>query len=117
MLYAAAQTLARGRRAGSPNATLGIHIGCYVHVIAAAAGYIVIFHAVPVLYMAVKLAGAAYLVYLGISLFRAETSGRTATLTALDQGPVGACFVQEASRSVLNPKTAIFFWPSCPQFI
>ena len=57
MLYAAAQTLARGRGPGLL-ASLGIHLGGYVHVIAAAAGLSVLFHAVPTLYMAVKLAGA-----------------------------------------------------------
>jgi threonine/homoserine/homoserine lactone efflux protein len=40
-------------------AALGIHLGCYVHVIAAAAGLSVLFHAVPVLYLAVKILGAA----------------------------------------------------------
>ncbi len=76
MLYAAAQTLARGRWSGLM-ATLGIHLGCYVHVLAAAAGLSVLFHAVPVLYLGVKLAGAAYLVWLGISMFRAKTDGGT----------------------------------------
>ena len=75
MLYAAAQTIARGRGAGLM-ASLGIHLGCYVHVIAAAAGLSVLFHAVPMLYMAVKFAGAAWLIWLGISLFRAKAQGR-----------------------------------------
>ncbi|WP_183900517.1 MULTISPECIES: LysE family translocator [Rhizobium] len=115
MLYAAAQTLARGRRAGFM-ATLGIHIGCYVHVIAAAAGLSIIFHAVPVLYMAVKLAGAAYLVYLGISLFRAKPQGEP-TLAALDPRSGRRAFVESISIEVLNPKTAIFFLAFLPQFI
>src|SRR3990170_9010872 len=71
MLYAAAQTLAGGRWSGIM-ASLGLHVGGYVHVVAAAAGLSLIFHAVPVLYMAMKLFGAAYLVWLGISLFRSK---------------------------------------------
>ena len=67
MLYAAAQTIARGRWSGLM-AALGIHIGGYAHVLAAAAGLSILFHAVPALYLIVKLAGAAYLVWLGISL-------------------------------------------------
>lgn len=115
MLYAAAQTLARGRRAGFM-ATLGIHVGCYVHVIAAAAGLSIIFHAVPVLYMAVKLAGAAYLVWLGISLFRRKSEGET-TLAAIDPKSGRRAFVESISIEVLNPKTAIFFLAFLPQFI
>ncbi len=73
MLYAAARTLAGGRWSGLM-ATLGIHIGCYAHIVAAATGLSILFHAVPVLYMAVKLVGAAYLIWLGVSMFRARTN-------------------------------------------
>lgn len=66
MLYAAAQTIARGRRAGWM-AALGIHIGDYAHVVAAAAGLALLFEIVPSLYIALKLMGAAYLVWLGLS--------------------------------------------------
>jgi threonine/homoserine/homoserine lactone efflux protein len=115
MLYAAAQTLARGRRAGFM-ATLGIHLGCYVHVVAAAAGLSIIFHAVPVLYMAVKLIGAAYLVWLGISLFRANGQG-DAALATTDPKSGRRAFLESVSIEVLNPKTAIFFLAFLPQFI
>ena len=76
MLYAAARTLAGGRWSGLM-ATLGIHIGCYAHIVAAATGLSILFHAVPVLYMAVKLAGAAYLIWLGVSMFRAGRIWKT----------------------------------------
>ncbi len=49
MLYATARTVAGGRSSGMM-AALGIHLGCYVHVFAAAAGLSVLFHAVPVLW-------------------------------------------------------------------
>src|SRR5436853_7049526 len=74
MLYAAAQTMARGRWSGL-TAALGIHLGGYVHVFAAAAGLSVLFHAVPPLYMAVKLIGALYLILLGVCLFRKRGDG------------------------------------------
>ena len=114
MLYAAAQTMARGRRGGFM-ATLGIHLGCYVHVIAAAAGLSVIFHAVPTLYLTIKIIGAAYLVWLGINLFR--TKAGNAALPAL-QGKSGTrAFVESVTVEVLNPKTAVFFIAFLPQFI
>src|ERR1051326_4146517 len=69
MLYAAARTMADGRKSGLM-AVLGIHIGAYAHIAAASAGLSVLFHAVPLAYTLVKLAGAAYLIWLGIVLFR-----------------------------------------------
>ncbi len=52
MLYTAAQTIARGRSAGF-FAAFGIHIGCYVHVVAAALGLSAIFELVPALFTVV----------------------------------------------------------------
>jgi threonine/homoserine/homoserine lactone efflux protein len=130
MLYAAAQTMARGRWSGLM-AVLGIHIGGYVHVAAAAAGLSVLFHAVPTLYLAVKLTGAAYLIWLGISLFRAKTPGHVAFPEI--QGPKvrgpeirgpeirgksgRRALLESIVVEVLNPKTAIFFVAFLPQFI
>jgi len=115
MLYAAAQTLARGRWSGLM-AALGIHLGGYVHVIAAAAGLSVLFHAVPLAYMVVKLAGAAYLVWLGIAMFRARTQG-DGDLPAIAPKSARRAFVESIAVEVLNPKTAIFFMAFLPQFI
>lgn len=115
MLYAAAQTMARGRRAGLM-ATLGIHVGCYVHVIAAAAGLSVLFHAVPTLYIAVKLAGAAYLMWLGLNLLRAGKEGAP-TVAAMPSKSGRRAFLESVTVEVLNPKTAIFFVAFLPQFV
>ncbi|MBR0797891.1 LysE family translocator [Bradyrhizobium jicamae] len=113
MLYAAARTLAGGRSAGLM-ASLGLHLGGYVHVTAAAAGLAILFHAVPPLFMAMKLAGAAYLVWLGLSLFRDRDGVERPRLE-----PVSArrAFVQSIVVEVLNPKTAIFFLAFLPQFV
>ncbi|WP_426439781.1 LysE family translocator [Bradyrhizobium genosp. P] len=113
MLYAAARTLAGGRRAGLM-ASLGLHLGGYVHVVAAAAGLALLFHAVPPLFMAMKLAGAAYLVWLGLSLFHDSHGTKQPKLA-----PVSAqrAFVQSVAVEVLNPKTAIFFLAFLPQFV
>ena len=115
MLYATARTLAGGRAAGFM-ASLGIHLGCYVHVFAAAAGLSVLFHAVPTLYLAVKLAGAAYLVWLGIVMFRAVPAGEVAMPTLRPKSPRRA-FAESVAVEVLNPKTAIFFMAFLPQFV
>lgn len=115
MLYAAAQTMARGRSAGLM-ASLGIHLGCYVHVIGAAAGLSMLFHAVPFIYIMVKLAGAAYLVWLGVSMFRAKVED-DAALPGIKAKSGRRAFVESVSVEVLNPKTAIFFMAFLPQFI
>ncbi len=115
MLYAAAQTLARGRWSGVM-AALGIHLGCYVHVFAAAAGLSVLFHVVPVLYLAVKLAGASYLIWLGISMFRARPGGSVA-FSSMQPRSARRAFFESITVEVLNPKTAIFFVAFLPQFI
>ncbi|MER8732369.1 LysE family translocator [Mesorhizobium sp. M1227] len=115
MLYAAAQTMARGRWSGLM-AALGIHLGGYIHVFAAAVGLSVLFHAVPVLYMAVKLVGALYLVWLGVSLFRAKAQGEV-VLPGIQPKSARRAFFESIAVEVLNPKTAIFFMAFLPQFI
>lgn len=116
MFYVAARTLAADRRAGLM-ATLGIHVGCYVHVAAAAAGLSILFHLVPTLYLVVKLAGAAYLIYLGFRMFRAARLAGGAGAALLPQKSAGRAFLESMFVEVLNPKTAIFFLAFLPQFI
>ena len=71
VLYTAAQTLARGRRAGYLT-VLGIHTGCYVHVFAATLGLSAVLTHVPTAYLVLKFCGAAYLIWIGsISSFAA----------------------------------------------
>lgn len=113
-LYAAAQTIARGRRAGW-FAALGIHIGGYVHVLAAAVGLAILFQAIPPLYLALKLAGAAYLVWLGITMFLAK-SGDGSEPVSVEQKSARRAFWESVSVEVLNPKTAIFYVAFLPQF-
>ncbi len=114
MIYASAQTLARGRRAGFM-AALGIHLGGYVHVGAAALGLAAIFQYVPAAYAALKFAGAAYLVWLGISILRTRPS-----LSGVPQAALRSArraFFESVAVEVLNPKTALFFIAFLPQFV
>lgn len=120
LLYASAQTLARGRRAGFM-AALGLHIGGYVHVIAAAFGLALVFQAVPTLYVVLKVVGAAYLLWLGVRMFLSKPLSEAAPDEVADFAPNVApnprkTFVQSIAVEVLNPKTAIFFLAFLPQF-
>jgi len=113
-LYAAAQTIARGQRAGWM-AALGIHIGGYAHVIAAAFGLAVLFSLVPVLYSALKIAGAAYLIWLGAKLLLSK-SAISASPDEFEAKSPRKAFYESITVEVLNPKTAIFYLAFLPQF-
>jgi threonine/homoserine/homoserine lactone efflux protein len=114
LLYTAAQTLARGRRAGFM-AALGIHLGCYAHVFAAAFGLSALFRHVPELYVALKVVGALYLVWLGIGMIRGGGASAEPGLVA----PKSAtrAFAESVVVELLNPKVAIFFIAFLPQFV
>jgi len=118
LLYAAAQTVARGRKAGLMTA-LGLHIGGYFHVAAAAAGLSALFHAVPALFLAVKAVGAGYLIWLGVRMIGRALSTRTDVVNPLVASEKSArrAFVESVTVEVLNPKTALFFIAFLPQFV
>ncbi|NVJ99452.1 MAG: LysE family translocator [Alphaproteobacteria bacterium] len=119
ILYTAAQTVARGRRAGFM-AALGIHIGCYAHVIGAALGLSAIFTHVPAAYMAVKLVGAAYLIWLGYKMIRQKLSADDFahdTDTLMSGKSTRRAFIESMTVEILNPKVAIFFVAFLPQFV
>ena len=114
LLYTAAQTLARGRRAGFM-AAFGIHIGCYAHVAAATLGLSAIFRHVPEAYLALKIVGALYLVWLGVDMLRAKPSSDQPVVTT--QKSATRAFVESIVVELLNPKVAIFFIAFLPQFV
>ena len=114
MLYATAQTLGGGRRAGWM-AALGIHLGGYAHVVAAALGLAVLFQAVPTVYLVFKFVGAAYLIWLGVNLFRDKGTQAGAPEVSPPRHP-GRAFMDSALVEILNPKTALFFLAFLPQF-
>src|ERR1700743_2434761 len=69
MIYVASRTLSQGTKAGIVSAT-GVFVGCFVHITAAVFGLSLINRRSAWLFNIIKLAGAAYLIYLGIkSLF------------------------------------------------
>jgi threonine/homoserine/homoserine lactone efflux protein len=118
LLYAAAQTVARGRKAGLL-AALGLHVGGLVHVVAAAAGLSALFHAVPALYVIVKLIGSGYLILIGLKMIRQAWATQKLRLqpVAPSQKSGRMAFIESVTVEVLNPKTALFFIAFLPQFV
>jgi len=110
-LYATAQTLALGRRGGL-FAALGIHVGGYVHVIAAAAGLAALIDIVPLVHTIMKLAGACYLVWLGLQLILSQEP----LVVDSESASQKTTFWQSATVEILNPKTALFYVAFLPQF-
>jgi threonine/homoserine/homoserine lactone efflux protein len=96
-------------------AALGIHCGGYAHVLGAAFGLAALFQHVPTLYTAVKIAGALYLIWLGIAMMRAKFDAGALPYVAA-RGPWRA-FLDSAVVEILNPKAALFFLAFLPQFI
>jgi len=113
LLYATAQTIARGRKGGLM-AAFGIHLGGYVHVVAAALGLGFLLSQVPTAYMIIKLVGAAYLVWLGFRMVTQRADEDNSQTAVPDRRRT---FMQSMLVEVLNPKTAIFFIAFLPQFV
>jgi len=112
IFYVLARTLAGGRREGILS-SLGTFAGGLFHVFAAALGISAILAASAVAFHAVKYAGAAYLVWLGIRIIRTRNAEMSVETFAPSRGAFGQGIVTE----VLNPKTALFFLSFIPQFI
>jgi threonine/homoserine/homoserine lactone efflux protein len=113
VLYVVTQSAEQGRRAGLASVA-GIHIGTFVHIVAAAVGLSALILASAVAFSAVKFAGAAYLVFLGVR--------KLLERGALDEAeprpaPLRRVFARGVVVNVLNPKTALFFLAFLPQFV
>ena len=117
MLYIIGRSTAQDPRAGAA-AALGIGAGCVVHILAAALGLSAVLAASATAFTALKFLGAAYLVYVGISLIRSSAaSHRAVQAPALAPVALRTVFVQGFFTNVLNPKVALFFLAFLPQFI
>ena len=112
ILYVMGRTLHGGRREGILSA-FGTLVGGSVHIVAAALGLSVILMTSATAFQIVRFAGAAFLVYLGISMIR----NRRAKLGAGFENRSQQSFTQGILTEVLNPKTALFFLSFIPQFV
>jgi threonine/homoserine/homoserine lactone efflux protein len=114
-LYIAGRSSTQGYRAGAA-AALGIFAGTFVHIAAAVGGLSALLAASASAFTVVKIAGAIYLVYIGISLLRSPVHSG-ATGPGLAPASLHQVFVQGFFTNVLNPKVALFFLAFLPQFV
>ena len=112
--------LIHGRRAGL-GTSLGVSTGLAIWTIAAAVGLASLVRASEVAFTALKLAGALYLVWLGVQALRAAGSEAThahATRRAVGPGmSARGGFRQGVLSDLANPKIGIFFTSLLPQFV
>ena len=113
MLYVIGRSVGQGRKAGIVS-SLGVFVGCWVHILAAAFGIAALLRSSPLAFNVVRYAGAAYLIYLGIKMLAQKTD---LSSQQLKTERLGVIFRQGAITNMLNPKVAIFFLAFLPQFV
>jgi threonine/homoserine/homoserine lactone efflux protein len=114
VVYIVARSIQQGRRAGLVS-VLGIHVGTLLHIGAATVGLSALVLSSAVAFTAVKIAGAAYLVGLGLWTLFARRAEPEVALGGRQN--LRRAFAQGIVVNVLNPKTALFFLAFLPQFV
>jgi threonine/homoserine/homoserine lactone efflux protein len=106
-------TLARGRRGGVHTAA-GVALGQLVWALAASAGLVALLHAWEPAFVALRIAGAAYLLYLGLAALRSAFTRERSVVP--EQRLRTPPLVQGLLSNLGNPKMAVFFTSLLPQF-
>ena len=114
VLYIVTRSIHQGKRAGLVS-VLGIHLGTLVHITAATAGLSALLVSSADAFRAVKLAGAAYLI--GLGLWTLFSKSPDAEVALGEERRLRRVFAQGVVVNVLNPKTALFFLAFLPQFV
>lgn len=112
-LQVLARGISQGRAAGLV-AALGFAAGISFHTTLAALGVAALLKSSPMAFEAVKLAGAAYLVWIGIKAIRSK--GLSSAHERPSQ-PLAVVFRQSVIGNLLNPKVTLFFIVFLPQFV
>ncbi|MGC7094741.1 LysE family translocator [Amycolatopsis lurida] len=110
-------TLLAGRRAGL-RAVTGIALGCLVWATASLAGLTALLAASEVAYRIVRIAGAAYLIWLGASAIWKTLPRNRRPVEPLDAGPAATRALRAGLlTNLLNPKVGVFYVSLLPQFL
>lgn len=115
MVYCISRTLSQGRRAGLLSLA-GVLLGFVAHLAAATLGLSAVLLAVPVAFTAIKLAGAAYLLWLAWQAVRPNGSSPFEP-RALPHDSPARLFQMGLVTNLLNPKVAMFCLSLLPQFL
>jgi threonine/homoserine/homoserine lactone efflux protein len=113
IFYVAARTLAGGRTEGLAS-SIGLGLGGLVHVVAGAVGISALVMASAEAFTMLKIAGAIYLVWLGLRTWR---DARIVEPTEVNATGAHRALRDGIMVEALNPKTAAFFLAFIPQFV
>lgn len=105
-----------GGRRGGVSTALGVALGQAVWTCAAAAGVVALLRASQPAFTALRLAGAAYLVFLGLQALAAARRRRPLHVGPAAPGSSGTALRQGFVSNLANPKMAVFFTSLLPQF-
>ena len=114
VIYIVTTAATSGRRAGLLSVA-GIHAGTFVHIGAAVLGLSAIVATSATAFTVVKLAGAAYLIVVGLSMVLGKRGVASQEVESRDRGM--SLFARGFLVNLLNPKTAVFFLAFVPQFV
>jgi threonine/homoserine/homoserine lactone efflux protein len=114
MVLVMSRSIGQGPRAGIATAA-GVSVGLLGHTLLATLGLGALLHASELLFPALKLIGATYLVYLGVRLLRTATTRHYLHLASNRSLP--RLFVEGALSNLANPKIALFYFAFLPQFV
>ncbi|HQR10268.1 MAG TPA: LysE family translocator [Casimicrobiaceae bacterium] len=114
MILVMSRSIAQGPAAGIATAA-GVSVGLIGHTVLATLGLGAILRASEWLFVALKLVGAAYLLYLGIGLLLSRHDDLGLSMSG-KRSPA-RLFIDGAISNVTNPKIAIFFFAFLPQFV
>lgn len=114
MILVMSRSIAQGPAAGVATAA-GVSTGLVGHTLLATLGLGAILRASEWLFLLLKLAGAAYLVYLGVQLLRSRH--HELAMSAAAPRTMPRLFVDGALSNISNPKIAVFYFAFLPQFV
>jgi len=114
MVLVMSRSIAQGAGAGVVTAA-GVSLGLVGHTLLATLGLGAVLRTSEWLFVALKLAGAAYLIWLGIGLLR--SGGAPLDMQIASRRSLLRLFFDGALSNVSNPKIAIFYFAFLPQFV
>lgn len=115
MFYLVSRSISQGWRAGMMSLA-GTAVGFVVYLVVANVGLAAVFLVVPWLFIALKILGAAYLLWLAYKTLRPGSTSLFETST-LPRDSFGTLFRMGLVTNLLNPKVAILYLALIPQFI